>query len=219
MIVSCPSCSTRYTLSDASLGPDGRKVRCAKCGNMWWQRPKAAPDFADVMADAPTEIRPPRSAAKTKPAGKPAKAPPDRRTAVGLAALAVILGGIAAGGYVARDAVVRAWPPVALLYETIGLPVEPPGAGLTLQNVRSEQKVEGGVAVLIVDGQIANNSDAPRPVPRLRATALGGDQKPLQAWTMGASPEQLLPGEVATFHHSQPDPGPVAEIRITLDGG
>ncbi|MFD0388840.1 MJ0042-type zinc finger domain-containing protein [Tistrella bauzanensis] len=40
MILTCPACSTRYTLDPQSLGPDGRKVRCTQCGHVWQQDPR-----------------------------------------------------------------------------------------------------------------------------------------------------------------------------------
>lgn len=39
MIITCPSCSTRYPVDAASFAPAGRKVRCAKCGHHWHQGP------------------------------------------------------------------------------------------------------------------------------------------------------------------------------------
>lgn len=39
MIITCPSCSTRYPVDAASFAPSGRKVRCAKCGHNWHQAP------------------------------------------------------------------------------------------------------------------------------------------------------------------------------------
>ncbi|MCF8470780.1 MAG: zinc-ribbon domain-containing protein [Parvibaculum sp.] len=41
MIITCPSCSSRYPVDAASFEPSGRKVRCAKCGNSWHQAPSA----------------------------------------------------------------------------------------------------------------------------------------------------------------------------------
>ena len=35
MIISCPSCEATFKVDRARLGPHGRKVKCAKCGNVW----------------------------------------------------------------------------------------------------------------------------------------------------------------------------------------
>jgi predicted Zn finger-like uncharacterized protein len=42
MIITCPSCASRYPVNAASFAPAGRKVRCAKCGHSWHQMPEEA---------------------------------------------------------------------------------------------------------------------------------------------------------------------------------
>lgn len=37
MIIVCPSCSSRYLVSDSSIGENGRDVRCASCNHQWFQ--------------------------------------------------------------------------------------------------------------------------------------------------------------------------------------
>ncbi|MCH7542502.1 MAG: zinc-ribbon domain-containing protein [Proteobacteria bacterium] len=39
MILSCSACSTRFLVDPALLSPEGRMVRCAKCGHRWKQTP------------------------------------------------------------------------------------------------------------------------------------------------------------------------------------
>ena len=36
---SCGNCKAAYTLTSEMLGPDGRRVKCAVCGNVWFQSP------------------------------------------------------------------------------------------------------------------------------------------------------------------------------------
>ena len=37
---SCGTCKAAYTLTAAMLEPEGRRVRCAVCGNVWFQSPE-----------------------------------------------------------------------------------------------------------------------------------------------------------------------------------
>src|SRR5215831_10233385 len=37
MILTCPSCGTRYQTAEAHFKPPGRNVRCAKCRHVWFQ--------------------------------------------------------------------------------------------------------------------------------------------------------------------------------------
>ncbi|MEQ8322756.1 MAG: DUF3426 domain-containing protein [Rhodospirillales bacterium] len=49
MFISCPNCSTRYNVTPAQLGAEGKSVKCSNCGNTWHQRP---------VADPPPPMRP-----------------------------------------------------------------------------------------------------------------------------------------------------------------
>lgn len=237
MILTCPKCTKRYTVSDAAVGTTGRKVRCASCGHVWFQMPETphAPEPRPVFHDdddepfarrpiIPSDVEdepdftpPPRAKKAAKP--RRSRQPMSKGAMAAWAALALAVVGLGAGAVLARDAVVTAWPRMAVLYDTVGLPLEPPGAGLELQNVRSQQHMENGALVLVVEGQVVNASTEQRKVPRLRAVSLNAEQHPVKAWSVDASAVTLLPGEIATFQSTQHNPGAVAQVLVTFAGG
>lgn len=60
MLIVCPNCATSYMIDPASVGPNGRAVRCARCKTTWFAgASKSAPSvsaFVDrVIAEAEAE--------------------------------------------------------------------------------------------------------------------------------------------------------------------
>ena len=69
MIITCPSCLSRYVVDPAKIGAEGRTVKCAKCGHAWAQPAPALQEMAEPFALAPAESVPQGSAAS--PAAEP----------------------------------------------------------------------------------------------------------------------------------------------------
>ncbi len=57
MIITCPSCSARYIVDPAKIGPQGRTVKCAKCANAWAQ-PAPTPEEMSGTGAEPPAARP-----------------------------------------------------------------------------------------------------------------------------------------------------------------
>lgn len=100
MKIKCPDCSTSYDIKAEALGPEGRSVKCARCGNRWFVAPRpqeseAAPSVDEEEwardqqeeeearsasgRDEPEDIdddEPEEPAAKPAPARDTKKAPP-----------------------------------------------------------------------------------------------------------------------------------------------
>jgi predicted Zn finger-like uncharacterized protein len=85
MILTCPSCRTRYQADAARFVAPGRKVRCAKCGHVWFEAAPAAdlefePDPVVTPAAPVHEPGPPVAAEVPSPAAVAEAAPPERRS-------------------------------------------------------------------------------------------------------------------------------------------
>ena len=51
MKIKCPSCETSYDIKPEVLGPEGRSVKCARCGNRWFVQPAKEAAASDEGLD------------------------------------------------------------------------------------------------------------------------------------------------------------------------
>ena len=55
MIISCPSCQTQFKVDEGRLSPDGKLVRCTKCGHVWRATPDEQPGAKFAPAPTPPQ--------------------------------------------------------------------------------------------------------------------------------------------------------------------
>ncbi len=210
MILSCPTCSTRYLVDPLAIGAEGRQVRCARCGHVWRQAAPSEETTAPVAEEDVPVLRGPARARALPPGSTlPALRQAPRRRASGLAWLALVL--VVAGALAALAAFrlqfIAIWPPAAELYRLAGIDDSAqPGQGLDIRDVRLERKTEAGRAVLLVTGQVVNPTGAARPTARLRVAIGDEAKKELVHWTVPLAKEELAPGEATEFSTRLPDP-------------
>jgi predicted Zn finger-like uncharacterized protein len=72
MLIACPSCATSYDLDAASLRPDGRQVRCARCRTVW----RAELSQAEKLIAAAEALAPVRRAVEAMAEAAAADSPP-----------------------------------------------------------------------------------------------------------------------------------------------
>jgi predicted Zn finger-like uncharacterized protein len=231
MILTCPSCSTRYQADSARFSAPGRNVRCAKCGHVWFQTaPDAEPEPEPVLEPAlapPSEPDPEPSAPEpvasatlssmVKPQPIDALPRPRRRKAaksglladaIAWAALIFLAVTIGWAGVQYRQTIVELWPGLAPLYDVMGLPVETEGIALT--DVAYQHEVEDGQPVLSVSGKIVNVSDRELPVPIIRVMLSDSDQHEIYHWMFNAGVQSLKPGAESPFVTRLSSPPPEA---------
>lgn len=191
MILTCPSCTTRYLLPPAALLPSGREVRCARCGHDWFQAPPADMPHTVDLAEAPVVADDPMRS-RNLPA---LRAAPRRRA--GWLALATVLVVLVAAALYWRNAVVLAWPPSAKLFDMVGLPVL--GIGLILEPPTMARVSESGVEVLVVNGIIRSNFSGTQPVPAVWVRLLDGEERILRREQASPEPSMLAGGGTASY--------------------
>ena len=206
MIVTCPTCSTRYLVETEKLGAQGRMVRCGGCSHTWYQAPPE-----DLAPQVELKVPEPEPVpGRVERGGLPAIPRKRRRwgAVATLLILLLILAGAGWGAIFMRDRVMALVPQSAKIYSRLGLAAVRPqyGVGLEIRGVTPRRTTANDQSTLVIDGQIVNLSSSPRLVPPLTATLRDANDKPLTSWTFSAGVSTLAPGASTPFHTTYAQP-------------
>jgi len=245
MILTCPACQTRYEADAAKFPPQGRNVRCARCGEVWHQAaaepeyppaPEAEPELEAVPPPPPEEpqeeprpdyyAQPEVREAAPQPEEEAPQAVPQpslwpRRLALGTGWVALAAVVVAAVLVMAlwRRQIVQVWPQSASLYAALGVKVNT--TGLDIVDVKSSQAPQNGQIVLTVSGALTNVTGKELPVPQIRVGLTDNDRRELYHWTFAADVMTLRPGQTTHFVtrlSSPPDGARHLEVRFAKAG-
>ncbi|HWX89661.1 MAG TPA: DUF3426 domain-containing protein [Rhizomicrobium sp.] len=247
MILTCPSCDTRYSVDGSKFPAAGRTVRCAKCGHSWHQAaeapegeiapelPAAAPDPAPEpgpvmhpsVADAPMSDPFPVGPSPTRGFAPAAAAPapraplaPKLAVVAGWAGLIAVVLLIAVSAVRYRQDIAVIWPQSAGFYSSLGLHVN--ASGIDFRQVDYHRESEDGQVVLAVSGMIVNAGPRQLPVPQMvRVTLSDASNHELYHWTFKPDATVLGPGQSVPFVTRLSSPPAAArhlEVRFAKDG-
>jgi predicted Zn finger-like uncharacterized protein len=233
MILTCPSCDTRYSVDGSKFPAAGRTVRCAKCGHSWHQPGEAAePEPAlgqpaavpEPVSEAPAHesFAPIRDSARISIVAEPERAPLGPRIAVvaGWAGLIAVVLLIAYAAVHYRQDIATIWPQSTGVYSSLGLPVN--ASGIDFRKVDYRRENEDGQVVLAVSGEIVNAGSRELPVPQMvRVTLSDGGNHELYHWTFKPSVMVLAAGKSVPFVTRLASPPAAArhlEVRFAKDG-
>jgi len=205
MIVSCPSCTTRYDLGQ-HVGADAFGVSCRRCGHQWKEYPVVdvqalpASRALQVIEHEPEpdlDIARLVEAAKTSRHEFAAKRRAKLKRAGGWASLAIcaILPSLVA--LLAPEATVLAAPISYKAYQKLGWNVNI--YGLDIRHIEQQNKNLDGQHILLVKGEISNPTNEVRKIPSLRFALNDTDGKELYTWTLDTTARPLRPGETTSF--------------------
>jgi|SRR4051812_13193438 predicted Zn finger-like uncharacterized protein len=218
MILTCPQCATRYQIDDSKFPPEGRKVRCTKCGHVWLQA-ALPPEPEPGRVSAPAGVTSPPLAGQAgadaprgpmRPAPPPEtqrkQGPPGERMAavVGWMALVAVLGLIAWGAIRYRDAIADVWPQTSSLYAALGLPAN--ARGPAFESVSYRREIQAGQAVLIVNGTIVNAGAREIAVPGIQVVLTDDRQRSVDRWGFSPPQPHLKPGARMNFTTRRANP-------------
>jgi predicted Zn finger-like uncharacterized protein len=203
MLIVCPSCASEYAIAADRIGPTGRVVRCASCREAWFIPPE---DAALDEASAPAAEEPKRG---------PSFGPEQRKDHKAWLVAAALLAAAMGLAIFARTTVVRLVPESAAVFAMIGLPVNL--VGLQLARVTSDVGQEGEAQVLVVSGEIANETGKPVQVPPLAFSIQGEKGATLYSWTEKKGGEELAPHAARPFQARLASPPPDGrEVLVTF---
>lgn len=227
MIVVCESCHTRYLVPGHALEPDGRRVRCSRCGHEWFQlsseeegeetsideEDASLEQFAEdieifhedhsevEIAEIPEAVVPSHEDGKgiSLFTGSEEKAIP-----VGVfagAGAAIFIGIlILVFLFLLHKPVINVWPWSSKLYEMAGMDVDVMGERLIFDQVKVvKSKNEAGVAVLKIDGSIINLSDSISGVPAIKAVLRDQAGEDRAQWLIQPLQKTVRPQENIEF--------------------
>ena len=225
MIISCPSCATRYDLPRQQIAADGSVIRCTACGHSWLEA--SAVEVIDVTPPSRPLLEGPSGHDRHLPvlasdieeddsvavdlesrriAQAAARAERDYQTRrkarqAKLAGWGLLAGAIAAtfaGLYAFPGHVVRFAPGAAQVYERAGIAVNL--VGFEIRNVKQQHLLTDGTRVLALRGELVNVSGEDKKVPSLRFVLKDASKQEVYAWSLnGVSTEALPADQTTTF--------------------
>jgi len=221
MILSCPSCTTRYSVDDSTLGDGGRRVRCASCGHTWHVAPGGGEAAPQTAAEKPAKTETLKPVPKEPAQAYRAKVEARRRRRYfmmgagawsGIAAALIVMLGAA---WIFRLDVVRAWPQTASAYAMVGSNAN--AYGLSIEGVAAERVLVEDQPVLEVEGTLRNIDRRNRDMPFVRFALQDAEGEEFFAWTVAPERENLDPGErVAVVTQLVNPPERAANVALTL---
>jgi len=206
MIISCPSCTTRYNFPEERLSSDSMAISCAACGHSWVESraieivdvsPRKVPAVIEHGFEPDSEVKRLVEASRIAREAFAVK----RRQRLGRLRGWAILGACVLAPVAAAasfpEAVVGIAPVTVRAYDAMGYSVNI--YGLEVRRVEQQYAIVDGVRVLTIKGEVSNVSNSIQKIPWLRFGLKDGQQSEVYNWTLDTGARPLRAGESTNF--------------------
>ena len=152
MLLTCPNCETVFRVDSASIGEEGRTVRCSVCSHVW-------------QANSPM-LMPESETGEVKAAVNSVLMP--------FMAMALLVGALA--GSIAYRSTITAYAPALIkMFDGIGLTIRPDINGLQISDLNADYAGD----TLRLRGQLVNRGAFSAHAPSLEVTVISESGEPL----------------------------------------
>jgi len=194
MIITCPSCNSRFVVKAEVIGEKGRTVKCAKCANKWFQEPdNEALNTAKETSSEPSGTEPLKEGSNV-PAEAGAKTPVYLKLSMAASILFLFI----TISVVSANSIL---PSMSFYYNIFGIYDT---TDIALYDIKAEQVESGKYNDLLVSGKIVNESDKEKYLPDLRIEIYDEKNGKIKTVTLDSEGAAMQPGEKINFENRIP---------------
>ncbi len=206
MIVSCPSCSTRYDLGEHGRSTSVLTITCQACSHIWKEHPiidiveqpsRTVARIIDYEDEPELDVQRLVEAARTAHQEFAGQRKTRMRKSIGWASLVFTATLPLSLAAMLPETVVAAAPATIQAYEKLGYSVNL--YGLEIRHIEQQHSMVDGARVLLIKGEISNPTDNIRKIPWLRFGLRDGAATELYTWNLDTASRPLRPGETTSF--------------------
>ncbi len=232
MQIACPNCNARYLAPDAQIGPNGRKVRCARCAHVWRVEPppleeQPSPSFGGLPEEPAVEAPPHPIRIDPLPRNRlPAPWGRERRRVpyAGWLALGMFVLALAVAFVLGRETLMRVWPPSEVLYRAVGIVAAAPASAPTVKDeplridaLKSDWVKTDAGSDLVMSGNVVNAADEAKAAPYVRIRLYNDGQQIVRDQRTVVEGGPIAPGEQRPFVMRFENPEGVARAIPLLE--
>lgn len=210
MIISCPSCSSKFAVKSEAIGEKGRNVKCAKCAHKWFQKPDEKALEATKKADIeeePKQVDPVPKGGNLPSVQKektPIYAPILLAASVMILAVVITIAGASS-----------ILPGMQGYYSIFGIY---DSSEIALYDVDIHKEESGKYTSLVIKAKIVNQSEETKKLPNLRISIYDDKDELLDKITLDSQAAPIEAGQSIDFKNKVPKI-PSSAAKVVMDLG